>query len=304
MCNMRGKQSKARNVQSVVCTVCGEESATTHHADVQSVYSAKSYDVMRCANCQHFFTWPAPTSPELDDIYNNRYSYDAHSLIEREKVMRAKNYARFIAGMPGVSSAMEVGCMHGLLLTELEKQKIKAAGVELDPKAVEHCQKKGLDVVQSSIEDHLKQAGNKHDVIIMSHVIEHIAKPQEQLTSLHSRMSKNGRLVLITPNSMSKSRRAFGRFWGYWQVPVHINHFNESSMRHLLEKSGFKLVETRYYGGDSLFFLSSLANILGVTSDTQQLSGAKKALVRMASVVLKPWYHSGKEDMLVVAQKV
>jgi SAM-dependent methyltransferase len=298
---MRGKQS---TTQAVVCTVCGQDTTTTHHANVQSVYSAKAYDVMRCANCQHFFTWPAPTTPELDDIYNNRYSYDAHSLIEREKVMRAKNYARFIASMPDVSSAMEVGCMHGLLLTELEKHNIKASGVELDPQAVEHCRQKGLDVVQSSIEEHLQQAGNRHDVIIMSHVIEHIAKPQEQLASLHERMSKNGRLVLITPNSMAKSRRAFGKFWGYWQVPVHINHFNESSMRHLLEKSGFKLLETRYYGGDSLFFLSSLANIMGVSNNSQQLSGIKKIFVRAASLVLKPWYHSGKEDMLIVAQKI
>jgi len=285
------------------CSICGKKTASVYRPHVKSVYSSKAYDVMHCTNCGHFFTRPKFTQAELDDIYYNRYSYDAHALIEKEKRIRAKNYAKYIAALPGVSSVLEVGCMHGLLLVQLQKLGLKVSGVELDPEAVKYCRKLGLKVVQSSIEDHLEKATNKDDVIVMSHVIEHITDPIKQLSELRKRMPKNGRLVLITPNSMAPSRKMFGRYWGYWQVPVHINHFNKSSIKEMLQKSGFKVNEIKYYGADSLFFLSSLANVLGSRNETKQLSPSKKALVKAATVVLKPWYYLGSEDMLVVAEK-
>jgi 2-polyprenyl-3-methyl-5-hydroxy-6-metoxy-1,4-benzoquinol methylase len=285
------------------CSVCKKKTAGVYRSKVKSVYSKKAYDILHCSNCNHYFTDPIFTQAELDDIYTHNYSYDAHSLIEREKRMRASKYAKYIANIEGVNSALEVGCMHGLLLVELEKNGIKAAGVELDPEAVNYCKKLGLDVTQSSIENHLKKADSKHDAIIMSHVIEHIVDSEAQLKSLNKRMSKDGRLVLITPNSMSRSRKVFGRYWGYWQVPVHINHYNKQSMTELLRRSGFKLEDYKHYGGDSLFFLSSLANLLGAGGDTKKLSAPKRALVRIATVVLKPWYHFGREDMVVIATK-
>lgn len=285
------------------CSVCAKKTATIYRTSVKSVYSDKAYDVLHCSNCDHYFTDPVFTPEELDDIYTNKYSYDAHSLIEGEKTMRASKYAEYIANLKGVSTALEVGCMHGLLLTQMEKRGLKVSGVELDPEAVEYCKSQGLNVVQSSIEDHLKKAGNKHDVIIMSHVIEHIADPKKQLSELRKRMSDKGRLVLITPNSKAPSRKLFGRFWGYWQVPVHINHFNITSMKELLKQTGFELTDQTFYGGDSLFFLSTFANMLGSRNDTKQLSGPKKALVKIATVLLRPWYFVGSEDMVVVAQK-
>ncbi len=286
------------------CSVCHQETTEVYRSDVKSVYSDKAYDILRCTNCQHYFTNPVFTQDELSDIYSNKYSYDAHSLIEKEKRMRARNYADYISKLHGVSSALEVGCMHGILLTELKAKGLKkVSGVELDPEAVKFCKDLGLDVTQSSIEDHLEKADSKHDVIIMSHVIEHIADPKEQLSALRERMPDKGRLVLITPNSKSATRNIFGKFWGYWQVPVHINHFNIHSMQHLLEEAGFKITDKKFYGGDSLFFLSTIANMLGSTDGTKSLSRPKRALVKVATVVLKPWYFIGSEDMVVVAAK-
>ncbi len=284
------------------CSVCGQKTAGVYKQGVKSVYSDKAYDLMHCTECDHYFTYPLPKAKELDNIYINKYSYDAHALIEDEKRMRARKYANFIARR-NVKSALEVGCMHGLLLTELQKLGVKVAGVELDPEAVEYCKQRGLNVVQSSIEDHLSKATQKHDVIIMSHVLEHIVDPKTQLKNLSKRIPKNGQLVLIVPNSQSATRKLFGKYWGYWQVPVHINHFNKKSVRTLLEDTGFAITDIKFYGADSLFFLSTLANLLGARNDTKDLTGPKKLLVKIATIVLRPWYFIGSEDMLVVASK-
>lgn len=283
------------------CVICKKATASVYRMNVRSVYSAKSYDLMHCRHCGHYFTNPTFSQADLNDIYDHKYSYAAHALIEKEKRMRAKKYANYIASLQDVSTAMEIGCMHGLLLEELQNRNIKVAGVELDPSAVAYCQARGLDVVRSSAENHLEKTSSKYDVIIMSHVIEHLIDPQKQLQALRERMPKTGKLVLITPNSRAFTRRLFGRFWGYWQVPIHINHFNISSVKKLLEQAGFEITEHKFHGADSLFFLSTLANFLGVTHGTQQLSPLKKLLVQAATALLRPWYFVGQEDMVVVA---
>ena len=103
---------------------------------------------------------------------------------------------------------------------------------------------------------------------------------------------------------MAYTRKWFGRFWGYWQVPIHINHFNSGSMTRLLETGGFKIENIKYVGADSLFFLSSLANRFGSKNDTHDLSLAKKIFVKIASITLRPWYYFGNEDMIIVAKKM
>lgn len=287
------------------CPVCGSTKLSVYRKDVKSVYSDHPYDIGHCEECDHYFTSPAPTASELDTIYTQKYSYDAHHLIQAEKKQRAKIYADFIAGLGDKKrKVLEVGCMHGYLLKELKQQGFVVEGVELDQSAVDFCQKHGLNVRQSSVEDYLQASPNPHDVIVMSHVLEHIAKPEEQLSGLNKTLNPGGQLVIIVPNSQSGTRGLFGRYWGYWQVPVHINHFNRQSIERVMQQSGYKIKTVKYFGGDSLFFLSSLANLLGSKNDSKSLSPAKQLLVKVASIVLRPWVWIGSEDMMVVAEKV
>src|SRR3989344_8724322 len=148
----------------MACTICESKNTSTYKRGVTSVYSRTKYDIGHCSNCNHYFTYPKPTSEELDDIYTNKYSYDAHSLIEAEKRMRARNYAKYIASLPNTKSVLEVGCMHGILLSELKKLGLNVEGVELNSKAVKHCQSIGLNVTNSSVEDHLEKANDSHDI--------------------------------------------------------------------------------------------------------------------------------------------
>lgn len=284
------------------CPVCNHTRTKLYLKDVQSVYSSRPYDVRNCPNCDHYFTNPLPSSKELGNIYSNKYAYTVHSLINPEKKMRARKYAELIVNL-GAKNALEIGCMHGLLLHELDQKGVQAAGIELDAKAVAHCKKLGYDVEEDSLESYAKKySSKKHDAVVLSHVLEHIVKPKEQVKLLKKQLTKNGSLVIVVPNSKAGTQKLFGRYWGYWQTPIHINHFNEQSITHLLKESGLKVDSIKYVGADSLFFLSSIANRLGAKNDTNDLSFAKKVLVKTTSVILRPWYHLGKEDMIVVAR--
>ncbi len=286
------------------CSVCKKSNTEVYLTGVQSVYSSKPYNIYSCKNCGHYFTNPVPSTKELGNIYETSYAYGIHALIDPEKKQRASKYAQYISDQ-GAKNALEIGCMHGLLLTQLEKRGVKAKGVELDPEAVEFCKNLGLDVENTTLEKYMnKSAAKKHDAVIMSHVLEHIAEPRKQVEHLNKKLSKNGMLVLIVPNSQARTRKLFGKYWGYWQTPVHLHHFNDKSITHLLENTGFKVDDIKYVGADSLFFLSSLANRLGLKNTSNDVSLFKKVAVKSASFVLRPWYYLGSEDMIVVARKV
>ncbi len=284
------------------CPICDQAKVELYLKDIESVYSDKPYSVFHCQNCDHYFTNPLPTSKALGNIYANKYSYAAHSLINPEKKMRAARYADYVATL-GVNNVLEIGCMHGLLLIELERNNIKAQGIEPDADAVKHCRSLGLDVTKSSLEEFIKkQPAKKYDAIIMSHVLEHIVEPKNQIDLLKKHLNKNGHLIIIVPNSNARTRKLFGRYWGYWQVPIHINHFNGKSITWLLKNSGFEVDNIKYVGADSLFFLSTTANRLGAKNESHNLSLPKKVVVKVSSVVLRPWYHLGSEDMVVDAR--
>jgi 2-polyprenyl-3-methyl-5-hydroxy-6-metoxy-1,4-benzoquinol methylase len=285
------------------CPICKQTKTKIYLKGVQSVYSSKPSNIYSCDNCGHFFTDPVPSSKELDDIYTNRYAYNVHSVIHPEKKQRASNYAKYIASQ-GAKSALEIGCMHGLLLTELAKNGVKAKGIEPDPEAVQICKDLGLDVSVGTLEGFSKsKSGKKHDAIIMSHVLEHIVQPKKQVELLKNHLNKNGLLVIIVPNSKAPTRKWFGKYWGYWQAPIHINHFNNQSITHLLKDAGYEVDSIKYVGADSLFFLSSLANRVGAKNETNELSLPKRTVVKGASLTLRPWYYMGQEDMIVVAKK-
>lgn len=286
------------------CNVC---SATTvnenYHSNVLSVYTDKAYQLAYCSTCKSISTFPLPTDAELTDIYQNKYSYDVHFLIEQEKRFRAREYARLIQQQPNVKTFLEIGCMYGFLLEELKKTTLDASGIEIDPKAVAHSQQQGLNVKESNLEAFLDAPHSKYDMIFMSHVLEHIVHPMEQFKKVREVLNPGGQLMIIVPNAGSFSARLFGKFWGYWQVPVHITHFTEASLRYVVEQNGFRVKSVKTRGGDSLLFLSTLANLMNARSTDIQLSPLKKSIIRLYSTIAKYWYYIGGEDLIMIAEK-
>ena len=139
----------------------------------------------------------------------------------------------------------------------------------------------------------------------MSHVLEHILDPGARLVEIGKLLSPDGRLILIVPNSSAFTAKLSGKYWGYWQVPVHVNHFNRRSLSTLLEGAGYRIVDTRLRGGDSLLFLSTFANLTGATGEGEiKLTGAKKTIVKLFSAVTKYWYRIGNDDLIVEAVRV
>lgn len=100
--------------------------------------------------------------------------------------------------------------------------------------------------------------GSNHDLVLAFDIIEHVNSPFLFLTHCRKRLSKQGTLILTTPNTLSWERFTRPKSWSGVSDPQHKVLFEKLSLLHLLKQSGFQL-ETWAAPMRSLAFLGPLA---------------------------------------------
>ncbi len=142
-------------------------------------------------------------------------------------------------GAPG--TALDVGCGTGELLAALESRGWDARGVEPLADSAARARERGLDVTASDLAD----AGlpeRAFDLVVASHVLEHVPDGPAFLRSL-ARMAKPGGHVLVeSPNWDSTLRRSAGAGWVHLRPLEHLVHFTPGTLAVALRAAGLEPV--------------------------------------------------------------
>src|SRR5262249_53146515 len=77
------------------------------------------------------------------------------------------------------------------------------------------------------------------DVVVMSHILEHLPDPMATLKQLRAIMNPGGLLYVAVPDMQSLQFRVFGKRWDVINPLVHYQYFNEQSLSRLLRDCGF-----------------------------------------------------------------
>jgi 2-polyprenyl-3-methyl-5-hydroxy-6-metoxy-1,4-benzoquinol methylase len=83
----------------------------------------------------------------------------------------------------------------------------------------------------------------RFDVVVMSHVVEHLTNPGRVLREVQSKLSPGGVLYVAVPDIGSLQFQIFGKYWDAINPMVHMQYFNEASLSRLLRDSGFEGLE-------------------------------------------------------------
>ena len=191
----------------------------------------------------------------------------------------------YLANKPG-GKLLEIGCGNGSMLKYMDLLGWQTEGIDFDPTAVEKARSKGLKINLGSL-DEQKYNENTFDVVILSHVIEHVPNPLALLSEIHRILKPGGIMSLVTPNINSLGRLLFDNSWFALDPPRHLILFNDKTLLKSAHMAGFKklTLTTTIRDASGSFFACFMIKRNGTFKMGTQPQGMLKFILIMMSLV-------------------
>ena len=212
-----------------------------------------SLDYVMCNNCNTVFVSPRPTPQILSDYYKhsqnyrfwNKYIFPKSEKVRREEIFKPRvELIKKICLKHNINHSVlvDVGAGFGTFCEEAKKMDFfkKIIAVEPTPDLAKTCRQKDLEVIEKCIEE--VDFKIPIDVMTSFEVIEHLFSPKNFLFDCASVLKKRGIIVLTCPNIQGFDLLML-RELSKTVDTEHLNYFNPDSLRYLLERCGFKIIE-------------------------------------------------------------
>jgi hypothetical protein len=82
--------------------------------------------------------------------------------------------------------------------------------------------------------------------VTLWHSLEHLRDPRGAFDRLYELLHPGGWLFAAVPDAQGLQARVFGPRWFHLDVPRHLFHFGEKSLRELYERAGFSVRHVWY----------------------------------------------------------
>jgi len=140
---------------------------------------------------------------------------------------------------------LEIGCGDGGYLALMRMLGWDATGLEPDPVAAKVASRSSGCHVHVGMIENAPFEPSSFDAIVSNHVIEHVYDPKAFVSVVARLLSKDGVVVVRTPNFQSLGHRLFGADLYSLDAPRHLCLLTPNSMRDLFRNSGhFRSVKT------------------------------------------------------------
>lgn len=150
----------------------------------------------------------------------------------------AKASAMFLPAPRDSARLLDVGCGNGYLLKRMSEMGWQVAGTEVDAEALKVARSRGLTVYHGELSDQ-NFPDNSFDAVHLGNVIEHVYDPLALIQECRRILKPAGKLVILTPNSISWGHKHFKADWRGLEPPRHLQIFNPPSIKLVLEAAGF-----------------------------------------------------------------
>jgi len=144
-------------------------------------------------------------------------------------------------------SVLDIGCATGTLLAFLRNRGWNVKGVEISPAAEYARNVRQLDVQNIPLEEIAFPSGS-FNVVLASHLIEHLNDPFSFLKETHRILKDGGQIFITTPNISGLQAYLYG---GRWRSAIfdHLYLFSARTLKKMLKKAGFKFEKVSTWGG-------------------------------------------------------
>ena len=252
----------AQELETVsACPYCDCHDVAATHDDVKDWFyrtSAQSWTYRECAGCHSLYLSQRPAPAFIAKAYSNYYTHGNGGNNWHEALkMRIRNecYSQWLSvditprlhvphffsplfkgakgrieqpfGLDVICSRtpgalLDVGCGSGKIMHLAKQLGWDVTGLEIDPVAVASARLAGLNVIEGDYRA-LGDLEQKYDMVICSHVIEHVDQPRLLLDLLTASVADGGALAIAFPNAESLLRKHYRKFWRGFEAPRHLS---------------------------------------------------------------------------------
>ena len=205
-----------------------------------------SVDTHLCFNCGVIRTSPCLTEESLSRFYKTDYLgiYETTDVsidkrFAEQKVCGEKRLDFMKDYLPATPIVFDVGCHTGGVLMAFKNAGARCYGCDLTSSGFQPGQDAGLTLIEGD-ESSLRQYGPA-DLIILSHVLEHLPHPRKTLASMYSLLKVSGLLYIELPGVFEFHLRDIGMM--RFLQNAHLFHFTRGTLRNTLAGSGFAFVK-------------------------------------------------------------
>jgi len=184
----------------------------------------------------------------------------------------------------------EVGCGAGIRISKLKSElqnlghNVTAIGCDYSENALLHAKKRGIKTVHGGFEELVKKG--KCDVLIMSHLFEHLPHLDVALEQIESLVEKKTIIYIEVPGVIDlENKIEYGYNYQTYNVLAHTFNFSLNTLSKVMQSRNFKLVE-----GDefirSVFIKSEEETKTPLKSDYENIvKGLNRAYIKQQKII-------------------
>ena len=232
---------------STVCPVCQSTDNVTIRRYLGSSKIFQSLQLAMCNSCCMVFAEPMPSDQDLTS-YNASYFNNAHggksntrvtdsffAGIAKLRYQFVRNYLK--TNNREVQTVLEIGPGPGYFAAHWIRQHpdTNYVAIESDSSCYPSLEKAGVKIISNM--DSLQE--NFADLVVISHVLEHVTNPAGFLSFATSKLKKGGVLFIEVPCQDWKHKPL---------DEPHLLFFEKKSMQLLLENLSFTGIYLAYFG--------------------------------------------------------
>lgn len=247
------------------CPVCQSQTFEAYLTIKDYTVSQEQFKIVTCKKCGFRFTNPRPDGEAIGRYYKAE-SYISHSNTSKGLISKIYQGVRkfTLKGklnlinrlFPSKGKLLDVGCGTGMFLNVARENGWKVNGIEPDTGARAIAEETNQIKIKGEVLNSFKN--ETFEIITLWHVLEHVHELNVTIDWLKERLSKNGSLIIAVPNHESKDAGIYQEYWAAYDVPRHLYHFSQKSIKKLFTNHGFELKETLPMKFDS-FYVSMLS---------------------------------------------
>jgi len=218
-------------------------------------FQKKGFHYWECTECQTVYINPRPDEKLLGWFYGisevykywNQTIFPETNEARKEKIIIPR-VDRIIDICDSYdikrNSLLEIGSGYGTFLEEIQNRNAFKHILGLEPSAdlAQTCKSRGLNIIETPIEQYSESSDEFYDVIVSFEVLEHLADPKSFVRRCHNLLKKGGLLVLTCPNGKGFDVLELGINSDTFDHE-HLNYFNPSSMELMLKDEDFQVLE-------------------------------------------------------------